>query len=265
MKKIAKYLHVMKVSASNNLVYVSNFIARNFFFMFIIYIMLMLWTNIYSQKGSTIAGFSLNQIIWYLIVTELVTLSRSNVFTEVSRDVKNGNIAYMLNKPYNYIFYSLSNSLGEIGVKLFTNVIIGVAIGFLYVGPLINFDFRHLPFILLSLLLGIIINFFIHISLSLTAFWLEENSPFFWIYQKLVFTLGGMLIPIDMFPNWLEKIAKNLPFAYVTYGPARLAVKFSYSDFVSTVLFQLGYLLLFLIISLLIFRKGVRALNVNGG
>ncbi len=265
LKKLYKYLFVSRISLSNNLVYVENFIVRNFFLVFIIYIMLMLWQNIYGQKGDVIAGLSLRQMIWYLIVTEIITLSRSDVFNEVSVDVKNGNIAYMLNKPYSYVFYCFSNSLGEIGVKLITNATIGLIIGVLYVGPLIEFKLTQLPFVVLSILLGICINFFIHICLSLTSFWVEENSAFYWIYSKLVFTLGGMLIPIEMFPEWIERLARRLPFAYITYGPARLVVDFSLSNFASVLAFQLGYLLIFIGLSTFIYRKGVRALNVNGG
>lgn len=265
LKKFSKYNYITKISLSNNLVYFADFLVRNFFFVFIMYIMLMLWTNIYGSKGGNIAGFTLNQMIWYLVVTEMITLSRSNIFTEASLDVKNGNIAYMLNKPYNYILYCFFNSLGEMGVKLLTNMLVGLFIGILYVGPLASFNLIHLPFIVVSILLGIFINFFIHISLSLTSFWLEENSAFFWIYQKLVFMLGGMLIPLDMFPGWLRNIAANLPFAYVTYAPAKLAVGFSYNSFIYTIAFQLVYLGFFFTLSMVIFRKGAKALNVNGG
>ncbi|KAB3529145.1 ABC transporter permease [Alkaliphilus serpentinus] len=265
MKSLNKYFHTFKISLANNLVYVANLITRNFFFVFIIFIMLMLWKNIYGQKGDMIAGFTLNQMIWYLIVTEMVTLSRSNVFLDVSEDVKKGNIAYLINKPYNYVFYCFSNGLGEIATKLLTNMLIGVVIGFIYVGPLSDFNFRHLPFVLISLILGVFINFFIYMSLALSAFWMEENTAFMWIYSKLIFTLGGMLIPLEMFPGWLEGLAKNLPFAYVTYGPAKLAVSFNYSNFIHTIAYQLGYLLIFILLSMAVFRRGGRALNVNGG
>lgn len=265
MKRLSKYLHIFKISLSNNLVYVANLITRNFFFVFIVFIMLLLWKNIYGEKGELIAGFSIKQMIWYLIVTELVTLSRSNVFTEVSEDVKKGNIAYLINKPYNYVFYCFSNSLGDITTRLATNMLVGLTIGLLYVGPLVDFNFIHLPFVIISLILGVFINFFIYINLALTAFWMEENTAFTWIYSKLVFTLGGMLIPLEMFPDWLEKIARNLPFAYVTYGPAKLAVNFNYNEFYQIITYQLCYLLLFMIISMAVYGRGVRALNVNGG
>ncbi|ERI93796.1 hypothetical protein HMPREF1982_01559 [Clostridiales bacterium oral taxon 876 str. F0540] len=265
MKSIRKYMEVSKITMSNSLVYFWNFLSKNLFFVFIMFIYLMLWRNIYGQKGGTIGGLSINKMIWYLVVTELVTLSRTDIHSQVNEDVKTGNIAYLLNKPYNYVLYCFSYFAGEIGIKLVTNAIAGIAVGLIYVGTLENFNFIYFPLILLSILAGCTINFFIYIILALTSFWFEENSAFFWIYSKLVFTLGGMLMPIDMFPNWLQSVAKYMPFAYVTYVPAKLAVDFSLTSFLSQFSVQLIYLGVFFTLAMALYRKGARNLNVNGG
>lgn len=265
MKAIRKYAEVSKITMSNSLVYFWNFLSKNMFFVFIMFIYLMLWKNIYGQKGESLGGLSLNKMIWYLIVTELITLSRTELHNTVNEDVKTGNIAYLLNKPYNYVLYCFSYFIGEIGIKLLTNSLVGLLIGFIYVGSLENFNFAHLPFILLSIIAGCTIHFFIYITLALTSFWFEENSAFFWIYSKLVFTLGGMLMPIELFPNWLQSISKYMPFAYVTYVPAKLAVNFTFESFFSQFLLQLVYLAVFFIIAMALYRKGAKNLNVNGG
>ncbi|WP_040214442.1 ABC transporter permease [Clostridium polynesiense] len=265
MQLIRKYSEVTKITLSNSLVYFWDFLSKNMFFAFIVFVYLMLWKSIYSQKGSLVGGFTLNQMIWYLVVTELVTLSRTDIHIQVNEDVKSGSIAYLLNKPYNYVLYCFSYFIGEVGVKLLTNSIIGIAIGFIYVGSLEGFNIINLPFIFLSLATGCIIHFLIYMILSLSAFWFEENSAFFWIYSKLIFTLGGMLMPIELFPDWLQQIARYLPFAYVTYIPAKLTVNFSFSDFISGFSVQLLYLIIFFAAAMLLFRKGVRNLNVNGG
>ncbi|MBU3127832.1 ABC-2 family transporter protein [Clostridium tagluense] len=265
MKVLLKYGQISKITMSNSLVYFWNFLSKNIFFVFIMFIYLMLWKNIYAQKGSTIAGLSLNAMIWYLIVTELVTLSRTDIHVQVNEDVKSGNIAYLLNKPYNYVIYCFSYFVGEIGIKLLTNGIIGLSIGFIYAGTLENFNVLHLPFIFLSLIVGCCINFFIYITLALTSFWFEDNTAFFWIYSKLIFTLGGMLMPIELFPDWLQKISKYLPFAYVTYVPAKLAVDFSLSNFYKQFSIQLLYLGIFFTLAMTLYKKGAKNLNVNGG
>lgn len=266
MYAIRKYSQVTRITMANSLVYFWNFLSKNVFFVFIMFIYLMLWKTIYAQKSTaTIGGFTLNAMIWYLIFTELITISRTDLHLQVNDDVKSGNIAYLLNKPYNYVLYCFSYFIGEIGIKLLTNTLIGLAIGLIYAGTLKNFSLLHLPFIILSLLLGCIINFFIYLCLALTSFWFEDNSAFFWIYSKLIFTLGGMLMPIELFPVWLQRISHYLPFVYVTYVPARLAVDFSFESFAVNFPVQLLYLGVFFTLSMLLYRKGVKNLNVNGG
>jgi ABC-type uncharacterized transport system, permease component len=265
MNAIRKYGQVTKITMSNSLVYFWNFLSKNLFFVFIMFIYLMLWKAIYAQKGPVISGMTLNRMIWYLIFTELVTLSRTDLHSQVNDDVKSGNIAYLLNKPYNYILYCFSYYVGEIGMRFLTNGIIGTAIGFIFVGTLKGFSLTHLPFVILSLLLGCTINFFIYLCLSLSSFWFEDNSAFFWIYSKLVFTLGGMLVPLDLFPKWLQSLSGYLPFAYVTYVPAKLAVNFTFKTFISQFPIQIIYLGIFFVLSVILYRKGAKSLNVNGG
>lgn len=266
MKLFRKYWQISKITMSNSLVYFWNFLSKNVFFIFIMFIYMMLWKTIYTSKGAVaIGGLSLNAMIWYLIFTELVTLSRTDLHMQVNDDVKSGNIAYLLNKPYNYVLYCFFYFIGEIGVKLLSNGLVGIAIGLIYAGALQGFSLINAPFIILSLLLGCFINFFIYLILALTSFWFEENSAFFWIYSKLVFTLGGMLVPLELFPKWLQGISHYLPFAYVTYVPARLAVDFSFASFGKQFSIQLLYLAIFFVLAMILYRKGAKNLNVNGG
>lgn len=241
-------------------------IGRNIFFIVIMFVFLNLWKAIYSTGDKPmIDGFTLNTMIWYLVFSEMVVLSRSSFYGTMNDDVKTGSIAYLLNKPYNYILYGFSYSMGETIVKLLCNAVIGIGIGLLFVGPLETFSIVSLPFVIFSILAGAVLNFIIYMCLALSSFWFEENSSFFWIYSKLVFILGGMLVPIDIFPNWLQSICRYLPFAYVTYAPAKLAVSFSMESFISLFSMQLIYIGVFILLSMVLYRTGARDLNVNGG
>ena len=89
--------------------------------------------------------------------------------------------------------------------------------------------------------------------------------PFRWIYQKMIFTLGGMLLPLDFFPETIAKVSRYLPFAFVTYGPAKLFVDFEMGEVLSLYGGQIVYLLLGILLCFTVYRKGVSQLNVNGG
>jgi ABC-2 type transport system permease protein len=56
-----------------------------------------------------------------------------------------------------------------------------------------------------------------------------------------------------------------LPISYITYGPAKLVVDFSTEAALRIIPVQAAWLTLFAIISMVVYRKGVKILNVNGG
>lgn len=262
-RKTGKYLVVAKTGLQNNLAYAVNFFFDTFFYIFFLFIFINLWRTIYGQ-GQVIAGYSLSQMIWYCIITELIVVSTSSPFHELNNEIKSGNIAYLLNKPYNLLAYQFSHSLGLIGIKLVINAVAGIGFGLAFAGPLAGFLPGRLVFIVPVMIGAILVNYFALAALGLTAFWLEENTAFFWIYQKLTFMLG-LFLPVEFFPAWLQKIALVLPFPYTTYGPAKLVVAFTWEGFLRIITMQGLYLTVFLVLSALLYRKGVRMLNVNGG
>lgn len=269
-KKINKYLAIYTISLSESFVYIADFLGRSIFFFVIISIFSMLWKTIYSGQfgegtNGLINGFSQSRIIWYLIFSEILMLSGSNFYSEVSDDVKTGNISYLLNKPYHYIWYQLANNLGKSSIYLLRNLVTGILIGLVLVGPLEGFKLIELPIIIVFLISGLTLDFLINFMLALSAFWVEENIPFRWIYQKLVFILGGMLIPLDLLPTQLKTIASYLPFAFVSYAPAKLAVDFNWSNLLYAVSGQAIYLCFSFVMVFFIYKKGASILNVNGG
>lgn len=263
--KLAKYVAIFHITIKNQLAYFFNYIVGNVFLVVIMCIFYMLWNFMTTQGGGTIGGYTLNQLVWYLAITEIVVLSRSRSHMTITDDIKTGSIAYNLNKPYDYPVYQICQSFGEIGVKIIPNILVGVTVATLLVGPLKGFNILLLPIIALIVMLGAVLNMLIYLAIAISAFWLEENNALFWIYSKLVFTLGGMLVPIELFPAWLQRVALNMPFAYVTYGPAKLAVDFNTTMATHIVTMQLLYITLSSVLIAWLYRKGVAIVNVNGG
>jgi ABC-2 type transport system permease protein len=93
----------------------------------------------------------------------------------------------------------------------------------------------------------------------------EEISSFEWIYHKVMFILGGLLIPLDFYPAWLRSIALSMPFAYTVYGPARLFVDPELTRFAMLLLAQTAWLTALGGLLAFAYRKGVIWLSINGG
>lgn len=162
------------------------------------------------------------------------------------------------------MFYIISKHLGEITIKSIMFGFVGIFIGICFVGPLQNFNMLNILFILPVVVLGILINSTIRIIISILSFWIEDSTPFHWVYDKLILVLGT-LFPIEMFPKSLQSIIKFTPIYVVTYGPAKLIIDFSMSNFIQIILAQIIYLVITMSLVVILYEKGVKKLNVNGG
>jgi ABC-2 type transport system permease protein len=101
--------------------------------------------------------------------------------------------------------------------------------------------------------------------IGLLAFVTEDVQSFRLIYQKFVFILGGLMIPLDFLPDWLHNIARVLPFNLTTYAPAKLFVAFSWQQFGQIILLQLFWLAILGGLLYRQYRWATQRLAVNGG
>jgi ABC-2 type transport system permease protein len=122
-----------------------------------------------------------------------------------------------------------------------------------------------LPLVLVSMVLGWLISFCLSALIGLSAFVVEEVSAFEWIYSKFLLLLGGVLIPLDFLPAWLQEISQSLPFAYTIYGPARLFASPSWERFATLTMGQLAWLAGSGLLLLVFYRRCLSRLAINGG
>jgi len=150
-----KYLYIYKATLIENLSYIPNILLGfiNLFVMMIVF--LNLWEYVYSDSSQIINGYTMEQMIWYVLITETLWFgSRNKILTrEINQDIKSGNIAYNINKPYSYPSYIIAKHLGEITIKFILFGIVGVIIGICFVGPINKFEFSNIPYMLISILL----------------------------------------------------------------------------------------------------------------
>ena len=67
-----KYLFIFKSEVMSNLQYITNIIIGFIGYFVILFIFFNLWSYIYSDPNELINGYSMNQMIWYVIFTEII-------------------------------------------------------------------------------------------------------------------------------------------------------------------------------------------------
>lgn len=264
MKSFIKYWAIFRTTVVNSLAYPGELVGRSLLMIPFMWIFYQLWNVTFRAAGTeSINGLTLRDTLWYLMMTEAIELSRPYISRTIAENVKEGSIAYILNKPYNFILYQFSYSMGETVFRALMNFLFGGAVVWWLVG--MPPDPRGWPLVLIAIFGTWILNFCITCLIGLAAFVVEDTSAFVWIYQKFAFILGGLLIPLDFYPGWLQTIAKALPFSAMLYGPARLFVTPSLELFLHVIFLQAIWSIVLGFLLAVVYRRGVMSLSINGG
>lgn len=261
-----KYLVIFKSELMTDLAYVVNLFANFIGFFIHIFIFLFLWKYMYSSPDELINGYTMLQMVWYVIITEYVwSVSSTRSFvTKISNEVKSGDVTYKINKPFSYIGYLISSKLGSSFIKAIIYGVLSIILGFILLGSFPLIKLSYIPFILLSVVLAIVVSILIVIIFGLFSFFIEDSAPFFWIYTKLIL-ICGVVFPIEYFPSAVQPLLSYSPVFAISYAPAKLFVDFSWGICAKALVIQFAYVIVAYLLCRFIYKKGEKKLNVNGG
>jgi len=264
MKTFRKYWSIFQITLINSLAYPGELVGRSLMIIPFMWIFHQLWKVTFNAAGAdVIGGLTLRDMLWYLMLAETIELGRPPLARTMSENVKDGSIAYILNKPYDFLLYQFSTAMGETIFRTIVNAFFGSLTVWFLIGPP-----NHPEGFLIALpaVVGAwTLHFCVNAMIGLSGFAVEDVSAFTWIYQKLVFIFGGMLIPLDFYPEWLQAIARALPFAGMIYGPSRLFVTPGPELFINVMSLQLTWILALTLLLVIVYRRGLTQLTVNGG
>lgn len=259
-------------AARSNMAYSGELFTRTVFMGVILYIFFKLWQATFAQSGScAISGFTLGDMLWYLVFTESITMSAPRQAQQIDEDVRNGTVALRLLRPMDYPLYSLSTALGDRTARFSVNLFIGSVVCLTMVGPpqYLNGTVPYLAMLSAAVAGAFILDGLATLIIGLLAFWLEDTSGLLLIYSRLSMILGGMLLPIELLPEWLRNIVVLLPFPYLVWGPAHFFVKPDLSGsgqiWPQLMLSQAIWIAILLVVSRLIYSRALGRISVSGG
>lgn len=260
-----KYFSVLKIDARQQLAYRGEFLMRGAMIAIFMLIFIALWSTVYAIQGTgEMAGFRLSQIIWYLAMTETVILAGSRIFTEISEAVKSGDLAYTMVRPYSYLGFQVVHSLGGSLPRMLLNFVTAALVILPFVRGVETTPAGLVGFLVLAVG-GLILDAMVAVLIGLGAFFIEEVAPLHWIYSKLLMSVGGMFLPLEMFPSWLRRISDMLPFRLIIYAPARTFVAFDPGFFLHALGGQAIYTGILWIILTAMWKWGSKRVVTHGG
>ncbi len=232
---------------------------------------MLLWVAIYENSPNPVMnGFSSGEMINYLFLTSVIGwVTGSGAAHQIAREVRQGTIAMHLIKPISFQGYLFFMDLGNIMFS-FVIMMIPFSIAFYliayFVLGVVSVTATGLLLGIISIILGYFTMYFFDMCFGFLSFYTQYMFGLFQVKTAVVLFLSGALVPFTFFPDNIEKIMKFSPFATIGYVPALMIMGKFESDIVPTLLLsQVIWLVVFGLLSLLVWKHAIKRMVVLGG
>jgi ABC-2 type transport system permease protein len=221
------YWEVARRAVQRQLAYRTENLAGLFTNAFFGYLRAAVFVAVYQNTNATnVGGYDAQAAVSYTWITQaMIMIVALWGWWDVEETIRTGDVVSDLAKPFAYLGFWLARDIGR-GVY-FT---VFRAAPILLAGQLL-FGL-HWPSSLgawlafgLSVVLALLVSFGWRFLLNVSAFWSTDARGLGQLALAATMFLGGFVVPIRYFPDWLQPWVLALPFASITQTPADLFVE----------------------------------------
>jgi ABC-2 type transport system permease protein len=186
--------------------------------------------------------------------------------TDLALRVKDGQVAVDFLRPVDLQAATVATDAGASLFALIPRGLPSVLLGAVTVGIQLPTAPVLYPLGAISLLLGIVISAATVYLIAVAGFWLVETRGLQIFYMLASGFLGGLYVPISLFPGWLRIVAAATPFPSIMMYPVDVLSGIDGpAGGARLVLVQLAWLAGIATVGQLLTRAGRRRLEVQGG
>jgi ABC-2 type transport system permease protein len=223
--------YILKTSIAERLAYRADFIFATFVRFLPIVTQIFLWGAIYGtfdgNSSVSLNGYRYGDMVAYYLLVMLgrAFSSMPGLTTGIARDIRDGAIKKFLTQPIDLLDYLVWHRLAH---KLVYYLMAAGPFALVFwlcrdYFP-VWLDGQTLFALLASLVMSFLVGFYIESLIGLCAFWYLEVSSLVFVYMMLNYFLSGHMIPIDWLPSPISDVILFLPFKYLAYVPAAIAL-----------------------------------------
>lgn len=226
-----------------------------------------IWKAVYNTHSS-FSGLSMEQMISYFAIAALISyIIMDFADWNLQMLIHTGKFLTFVLRPMSHIYFAFSQKVGH--------RVLGVIFEFI---PLlfifsIVFKIKLIPaypvWAVISIALGFIMMFLVDYCVGITAFWLTRTSGVRRMFLLLRDISSGVLVPLTLFPLFLQKVFFILPFQFISYVPVRVFIgSYELAGISCTIPQIVGIqaiaVILMSLFTLLFYRQGIKKFTAVG-
>lgn len=225
-----------------------------------------LWKSIYTYSD-TIRGLTFNETFLYVgLGSAIFILLKTYADWYIHYEIREGNIATYLTKPIDYQIYNLFANLGSLLINL-TAITLPTAVVMIFIFQVKVTPGVGLLLFPISLLFAFLISFSIDYFIGLLAFYTESIWGVSITKEIIVTVLSGALIPLQFFPDAIQRVLYWLPFQAIYHTPLMMITRpdQGMQVFVPMLLVQMAWALILFVLARLFYNQAIKVLRIAGG
>lgn len=225
--------------------------------------MMMIWWELSRDK--VIGGYSAGDFVAYFLGIYLVRqLTAVWVIFVLNDEIRQGTLSGRLLKPVAPFWFHVAEHVGHVLVRA-PIVLTVFCLGSVLFTITLPDEFWRFPSFLVSLILAWTIIFHIYYCVGLLAFWMANSIALDAMVWSMYTVLGGMLIPIDLFPEATRWLVAMLPFSASLDFPVKLLIgKAVGIEVVSGIALQVVWVAILVMCRRALWRRGLERFSGAG-
>jgi ABC-2 type transport system permease protein len=244
-----------------------NYLLNLLFNFFYIVLQIYIWKGLYGSAVTGVSGVSLQEMIAYTIFSSMTQmLTDSETMTDINGSVQDGSITNRLLLPLEFrAYYLMSDLSGNLFWSLY-NSLPPILVSILFFGLHFNFSFVNLAFYAVAVALAFFLNFMFSFIMGMSVIWFK-NAFFLENLKELAFKLfSGAIVPLWLFPGWLDAASRFLPFRYIVFEPVSVLLGKTPMEQIPAVLgWQVFWICVLYGGMTLVWNRGRRHIMLHGG
>ena len=223
--------------------------------------------SVYDSR-SEIGGFDVIDAVTFTFVSQgfLAALGAFNGHLPLADRIQTGDVVTDLYRPADLQTFELASDVGRAGFQMTVRAALPLIAGGLAFHLRLPAEPGLWLVFALSLTIGLVVSFAIRFLVTMTTFWFLDYRAPSQMSTVVTMFMSGFLIPVGFFPDWLETLARLLPWVtFVQYPIEILLGKHHGTDLLAVFALQLFWAVVLVGFGRLVLARATRRVVVQGG
>lgn len=226
----------------------------------------MVFTAFYTENSAA-SPITLSQAIAFIWINQaLLQLIPWNFDKEVLEEIRSGNVCYSLIRPLELYWFWFSKAIALRIVPTLLRSIPLIALASMFFGLEPPISWHAGALFLLSCIFSLLLSSALTTIVAITLFWTISGEGIIRLMPSVVILLSGVLVPLPLFPEWMQPFLSLQPFRAILDIPCRF-----YTGILATeqwlyyLLFQLMWAFFFILLGKYLLKRSLQKLVIQGG